>query len=93
MLDYLALEEAVLLLLLGRSQEKIVVAAAAPVVGSAADTSRSERPGRSPPPLPEDAKPDAVAVPVPNRHGADVTIAAVAAAADNTKNTIDMHII
>jgi hypothetical protein len=54
---------------------------AVPVVGSAADTSRSKRPGRSHLPLLEDAEPDAVAVPVPNRRGADVTIAAVAAAA------------
>jgi hypothetical protein len=55
---------------------------AVPVVGSAADTSRSKRPGRSPPPLPEDAEPDAVAVPVPNRRGEDVT-AAVAAVVGN----------
>jgi len=61
---------------------------AVPVVGSAADTSRSKRPGRSHLPLLEDAEPDAVAVPVPNRRGADVTVVAVAAAAGNPyKNT------
>ena len=86
MRDYLALE-AVLLLLLSRCREAVVVVVVA-AAGSAADTSRSKRPGRSHLPLLEDAEPDAVAVPVPNRRGADVTIAAVAAAAGNPyKNT------
>ena len=48
---------------------------------SAADTSRSKRPVRSHLPLLEDAEPDAVAVPVPNRRGADVTVVVAVAPA------------
>ena len=92
MLDYLELE-VVLLLLLGRFRDVVVAVVAA--VSSAADTSRSERPDRSPPPLPGDAEPDVVAVPVLNRRGADVIAAAVVvvAAGNHTKNTVYIHII